>query len=411
MTKTVLVFALVLSAGGCSAPAPAAPTATPAVAAAVVSDAVVRSSRAFGFDLFGELAAAGSKDNIFISPTSVAMCLTMAWNGASGTTRTAMATVLRLTGQDIQQVNGSNAALLAELANADPKVKLLVANSLWARKGITFEKPFLTANQQYFNAKVTALDFSDPDATGIINAWVDASTSGRIKEIVSRIDQSDILFLINAVYFKGNWTEQFDKGLTHERDFFLPGGTAARRQMMARDGKYSYYAASGFQAVNLPYGSGRLSMYLFVPDEKGGLPGFLKQLAAENWDKWLAGFASKPGNVVLPRFKIEYEATLNQALSSLGMGEAMQPGKADFTKMVKSQFPVYISEVKHKTFVEVNEEGTEAAAVTSTRVAMTAMPRPGERFSIVADHPFFIAIADSKTGAILFMGAIFDPKQ
>lgn len=411
MTKSVLMFALVFAAGGCSAPAPAAPSAAPAVAPAAVSDAVVRSSRAFGFDLFGQLAAAGPKDNIFISPTSVAMCLTMAWNGASGTTQTAMAAALHLTGQDIQQVNGSNAALLKELAAADPKVKLLVANSLWARKGIAFQKPFLTANQQYFNAQVTPLDFSDPSAPGTINAWVSASTNGLIKEIVSQIDQSDILFLINAVYFKGNWTEQFDKALTHEQDFFLPGGSASRRQMMARESKFSYYAANGFQAVNLPYGSGRLSMYLFVPDAKDGLPGFLKQLTADNWDKWLAGFGSKSGNVVLPRFKIEYEATLNQALSSLGMGEALQPGKADFSKMVKSPFPVFISEVKHKTFVEVNEEGTEAAAVTSTRVAMTAMPRPGERFSIVADHPFFFAIADSKTGAILFMGAISDPKQ
>jgi serpin B len=411
MTKTVLVFALVFAAGGCSAPAPAAPSAAPAVAPAAVSDAVVRSSRTFGFDLFGELAAANSKDNIFISPTSIAMCLTMAWNGASGTTQAAMAAALRLSGQDIQQVNGSNAALLKELAAADPKVKLLVANSLWARKGVAFQKPFLTANQQYFNAQVTALDFSDPGAPGTINAWVSASTNGLIKEIVSRIEAQDILFLINAVYFKGNWTEQFDKALTHEQDFFLPGGTATRRQMMARESKFSYYAASGFQAVNLPYGSGRLSMYLFVPDAKDGLPGFLKQLTAENWDKWLAGFASKPGNVVLPRFKIEYEATLNQALTSLGMGEALQPGKADFTKMVKSPFPVYISEVKHKTFVEVNEEGTEAAAVTSTRITMTAIPRPQEHFSIVADHPFFFAIADSKTGAVLFMGAIFDPKQ
>jgi serine protease inhibitor len=411
MTRSVLMFALISAAGACSAPAPAAPSAAPAVTPAAVSDAVVRSSRAFGFDLFGKLVAAGPKDNIFISPTSVAMCLTMAWNGASGTTQAAMATALRLTGQDIQQVNGSNAALLKELAAADPKVKLMVANSLWARKGITFQKPFLTANQQYFNAEVTALDFSDPSAPGTINAWVSANTNGLIKEIVSRINQSDILFLINAVYFKGNWTEQFDKSLTRERDFFLPGGPAARRQMMARDGKFSYLATSGFQAVNLPYGSGRLSMYLFVPDQKDGLPGFLKQLTAENWDKWLAGFGSKPGDVVLPRFKIEYEATLNQALSSLGMGEALQPGKADFTKMVESPFPIYISEVKHKTFVEVNEEGTEAAAVTSTRVAMTAMPRPGERFSIIADHPFFIAIADSKTGAILFMGAISDPKQ
>ena len=379
--------------------------------APVMKQELVQANNRFGFSLFSKLTDEQPGENVFISPASVSMCLAMAWNGASGTTRSAMARALALSGLTPDQANRANAALMKDLLSADPKIQLKIANSLWAKKGIQFQPPFISANQQFYKARVTALDFGSPDAAQTINGWVSENTNGLIKSIVDRINPLDILFLVNAIYFKGTWTEQFDKAMTHDQNFYLSADNAVSRKMMAQEGKYSYFADKGFQAVSLPYGSGRLSMYLFVPEDKDGLDAFLAQLTQENWDKWLARFYRMSGNVVLPRFKLEYETGLNDALSALGMAEAFAPGKADFSKMVKTTVPVYISEVKHKTFVEVNEEGTEAAAVTSTRITMTSMPSPHERFSIVADHPFFVAIRDNTSGAILFTGAITDPKQ
>ncbi len=377
----------------------------------VMKSELVSAQNRFGLNLLSRLTEADYGKNVFISPVSVAMCLSMVYNGASGKTQTDMARALELSGISLGTLNQTSAALMQDLLAADPKVKLQIANSLWARKGIEFQKPFLSANQQYFKAKATTLDFASPDAARTINTWVSDNTKGLIRSIVDRIDPLDILFLINAIYFKGTWTEQFDKALTYERDFHRLDGSTVKRWMMNQDGKYNYLAAEGFQAVSLPYGSGRLSMYLFVPEKKDGLPQLLEQLTASNWEKWLSGFYRMSGDVVLPRFKLEYEASLNQALKALGMADAFNPSQADFSKMVKPPIQAYISEVKHKTFVEVNEEGTEAAAVTSTRVAMTAMPPRQERFSLVADRPFLCAIRDNTTGAILFIGAIYDPEQ
>lgn len=379
--------------------------------APVMKDELVAASNRFGIALLSKLTEAGYGQNVFISPTSISMCLSMVYNGASGKTQTGMAKALQLSGMSADILSRTNGVLIQDLVAVDPKVKLEIANSLWAEQGIAFQKPFLAVNQQYFKARVTTLNFADPEAVKTINAWVSENTNGLIREIVDRIDPLDILFLINAIYFKGTWTKQFNKDVTHEQDFYLLDGTTARRWMMAQEGKYRYFAAKGFQSVSLPYGSGRLSMYVFVPEEKAGLPEFLRQLTPENWDKWLAGFYEMSGDVTLPRFKLEYETSLNDALTGLGMAEAFSPGKADFSKLVKRPIGAYISEVKHKTFVEVNEEGTEAAAVTSTRVAMTSIQPPHERFNIVADHPFFCAIRDNTSGAILFMGAITNPKQ
>ncbi len=377
----------------------------------VMKSELVSAQNRFGLSLLCRLTDADHGQNVFVSPVSVAMCLAMAYNGASGRTQVGMAKALEISGMSPDVLSRTSAALMQDLLAADPKVKLQIANSLWAVRGIAFERPFLRANQQYFKARVTNLDFASPDAAQTINAWVSENTNGLIRSIVDRIDPLDIMFLINAIYFKGTWTEQFDKAASYQRDFYRLDGATVKRWMMQQDGKYQYFGTENFQAVSLPYGSGRLSMYLFVPEEKDGLPDLLKQLSTANWEKWLAGFHRMSGAVVLPRFKLEYETSLNDALKALGMADAFNPNAADFSKMVKPPIQTYISEVKHKTFVEVNEEGTEAAAVTSTRVAMTAMPSPQERFSIVADRPFLCCIRDNTTGAILFIGAVYDPTQ
>jgi len=256
---------------------------------------------------------------------------------------------------------------------------------------------------------VTTLDFARPSAVTTINDWVAKNTNGRIKEIVSELTPEEILVLVNAIYFKGSWSKEFDPKLTSAREFHLVSGPAQRR-MMNREDRFRYKADDAMQAVALPYGDGRLNMYVFLPREKDGLGRLTDATKPDNFAALFDGFDERKGTVVLPRFKIEFEQNLVKTLRALGMELAFTPG-ADFSRMVVPPATAAISDVLHKTFVEVNEEGTEAAAVTGVKMMATAMPREEEKFSFVCDHPFLCAIRDDETGSVLFLGAIYDPKQ
>jgi len=304
-------------------------------------------------------------------------------------------------------VNQANAALRQALTNPDAKVQLAIANSLWARKGVVFKEDFLKRNGDFFGATTTEVDFSNPNASNIINGWVEKNTQGKIKTIVpDKIPRDMVLYLINAIYFKGEWATKFVKGRTANAPFFLLNGTKKTVPLMTQSASFPYFKGKDFEAVALPFGGGRMSMYVFLPAESSNLDAFCKQLSAENWEKWMKQFHTMEGDLWLPRFKSEYEKTLNDSLKALGMGIAFDPSQADFSGM-RSPPDLFISEVKHKTFVEVNEEGAEAAAVTSVGMRVTSVP---ERFVLRVDRPFFCAIRDSKTGAVLFMGVIVEPK-
>ena len=375
-----------------------------------VDKRLVSANTDFGFRLFKELVDENKGKNVFISPTSIALALSMTYNGASGETKKAMADALALNGMTLEELNNASAALLANLEGPGPGVKLEVANSLWARKDITFKPDFMDRNKRSYRAEVTSLDFAGPGAVGTINSWVSDHTGGRIKDIIKQINAASILFLINAVYFKGTWSEQFDPADTHTADFTLLDGFKKRVPMMFHHGKLRYMRGEGFAAVSLPYGKGRLSMYIFLPDTDSSLAAFCKKLDAADWEKWMSQFHSVNGDISLPRFRIEYEAELQKALSALGMGVAFDTDKADFHDMcpIPPLPNVYIMSVTHKTFVEVNEEGTEAAAATKVEMGVTAIA-PG--FSFTVDRPFFCAIRDNKTGSVLFAGAITEPSQ
>ncbi len=362
----------------------------------------------FGFRLFKEVVSENKGKNVFISPTSVSLALSMTYNGASGMTKEAMAKALAVNGLTLEELNDASAALLANLEGPGPGVKLEVANSLWARKDITFKPGFMERNTRCYKAEVASLDFSSPSAVATINSWVSDHTGGRIKDIIRQINARAILFLINAVYFKGTWTDQFDPKDTHKADFKLLDGFTKRVPMMFRHGKCRYLRGDGFAAVSLPYGKGRLSMYIFLPDEDSSLTAFLKSLDADNWEKWMGRFRQAEGDISLPRFKIEFETELETTLTALGMGVAFDEKAADFRDMcpIPPLPNVYVAAVTHKTFVEVNEEGTEAAAATKVEMGVTAVA-PG--FSFTVDRPFFCAIRDNRTGSVLFAGAIVDP--
>ena len=360
---------------------------------------VASANTRFGFKLLQDLRERDPGGNIFISPLSISIALTMTYNGAVGETERAMAEVLEIDALDLSTINNSNKALRNSLENPDPKVEISIANSIWSRQGVEFKADFLERNREFFGAEIASIDFSSPQATATINEWVDINTNGKIEKIVDRINPQTLLFLINAIYFKGNWQDQFDNSMTRTGTFHLPNGSEKRVQMMRREGEYPYLRGERFEATSLPYGDGRLSMYIFLPNRNSNLNKFLRDLNAENWEGWISQFQDRRHEMVLPRFKLEYEVRLNDTLESLGMGIAFGGG-ADFSGMGPSLF---ISEVRHKTFVEVNEEGTEAAAVTAV-VGVKSLP-PAFR----VDRPFFFAIYDTETETILFMGTVTEP--
>ena len=360
---------------------------------------VASANTRFGFNLLQDLREREPGANIFISPLSISIALTMTYNGAAGETEHAMAEVLEIGGLDRDTVNHSNAALRNSLKDPDPKVEISIANSIWSRQGVEFNPDFLERNRVFFGAEIASLDFSSPQATATINEWVDTNTNGKIEKIVERIDPQTLLFLINAIYFKGNWQDEFNKSMTRQGIFHLSDGSEKRVQMMRREGEYPYFRGTNFEATRLPYGDGRLGMYIFLPSRDSSLNKFLRNLNADNWEGWISQFQDRRHEMMLPRFKLEYEVRLNDTLEALGMGIAFGSG-ADFSGMGPSLF---ISEVRHKTFVEVNEEGTEAAAVTAV-VGVKSIPSV---FRV--DRPFFFAIYDAETETILFMGTVTEP--
>ncbi|WP_445630045.1 serpin family protein [Nostoc sp. DSM 114167] len=370
---------------------------------------IVESSNKFGFKLFSEvLKNDRGEKNIFISPSSVAIALAMTYNGASGSTQQAMAKTLELQGMNLPEINSSYAAVLKQLLdNSDTKVQLKIANSLWANQNVSFSPDFLKRTQDFYQAKISNLNFQDAAASSIINNWVKENTNGKITKIVETIEPNQVLFLINAIYFKGSWSNEFDKKETASYPFYITSGRQKQHPMMSQEGDYRYYESEKFQAVSLPYGKdGKISFYIFLPKKNSNLKAFYQDLNVENWEKWMTQFNNQKGFIRLPRFKTDYEITLNDALKTLGMGEAFS-NKANFSGMGKN---FAISQVKHKTFVEVNEEGTEAAAATSVGIVATSARQEPEPFRMIVDRPFFCAIRDNQTGNILFVGSIIEPQ-
>ena len=375
-----------------------------------VDSRLISANTKFGFKLFAEVTKQDVGKNVFVSPASVALALAMTYNGAVGETKQGMERALETRGMTHLELNRAYAQLKAALESADPKVQLNIANSLWGKKGITFNPDFLQRNKQYYSAEVATLDFGDPSAPATINSWVADKTKGKIDKIVDQIDARAILFLLNAIYFKGTWAAEFDKAKTKDEQFTTVAGKPKQHPMMHQSGNYNYYEGKSFQAVSIPYGGARVSMYIFLPTPNVSLGELQASLTAANWESWIKQFAMTKGEIAIPRFKVEYEVGLNDALIALGMGIAFDPDRADFTGIVEGPDRAYISRVKHKTFAEVNEEGTEAAAVTSVEMRTTSAMLPREKtFRMIVDRPFFCAIRDNKTGTVLFMGAITDP--
>lgn len=373
-----------------------------------VEKSLVRSSGDFGLKFFRQVVASEQNENLFISPLSVSMALGMALNGAAGETRTAMEQTLELDGLSEEQINQSYRSLIDLLTGLDRRVTFNIANSIWYRQEIAFEQAFIDLNRQYFDAVVRAMNFDDPTgAAAIINAWVHENTRGKIDKIVAPgdIDWATMMFLINAIYFKGNWQYQFDPADTFERAFTLADGSTKAVPMMHLSGALRYAENDLFQSVDLLYGSGKYSMTIFLPKPGTDIDALAAQMDRQNWQSWMADFAELNVDLALPKFTLDYDISLKSVLSTLGMDIAFDPSRADFTRILQGG-GLYIGAVKHKTFLEINEEGTEAAAVTSVEFERTSVP---VNIQMQIDRPFLFAIQDSHSGTILFIGKIVDP--
>jgi serine protease inhibitor len=362
----------------------------------------------FGFSLMKQVVGERANDNVFISPHSVSAALQMVWQGAAGETKTEMDQALALSNFKPEAAGSAYKELDQSIKSAAAKVALNVANSIWYAPNIQLKPQFVSINQNFYGAKLSALDFTDPRSAGVINSWVSEATHGKISKIVQPpLSSMTGLILVNGIYFKGNWEHTFDNKLTKDEPFHLRDGGQKQTRMMRQNRKFSYREDAGFQAIRLPYVGDRLGMLIFLPATNSSPNKFLAGLSGDAWrEKIMPKFQQREGTIVLPRFKLEFKADLVPSLKGMGIQKAFSSA-ANFSGIANAE--LYISGVDHASFVEVNEEGTEAAAATQVAVALTSAMPTARPFQMIVDRPFFFAIEDSATHSLLFMGLINDP--
>lgn len=373
----------------------------------------------FGIALFQQLADGAAPQNIFISPLSIHTCLQMVYNGASGTTADEIAQVLHLAGTTVSESNTDCARFLSDLQtpppymrslqggdkSGSPMLRLEIANAVWGNRQVTFQPHFMQTCQSAFAAELSVLDFRSPAAVFRINAWVNEKTHGKIPTIINHIHPDDLMVLVNSAYFKGRWEHEFDKSRTKPGAFHLASGQVTQVPMMPLHAPLEYCEDNNIQAVRLAYTDRRFSMYVFLPKPSVTLPRVCAMLSTEGWAQ---RFSERPGELQLPRFTMRYESRLSAPLANLGMRLAFSRS-ADFSGMVTPPPMPWVGEVLHKTFVDVNEEGTEAAAITAMLMTTAAMAPPVQPFKMIVDRPFLVAVVHEATSAMLFLGTVANP--
>ncbi len=367
------------------------------------------SSESFGLALTRQVSGEQPEGNVVVSPLSVAMALGMTYNGAAGTTKEAMESTLQFYGMTRIEINESFESLISLLTHLDTAVELSIANSIWYRSSFQVKQDFLEINRDMFSAEIAGVDFDNPSTAADINNWVSDRTNGKIEAIISPpISPLTMLLLINAVYFNGTWTTQFDEQKTTDQPFHLADGSTVDVPLMQSDQPLPYFENDVLQAAELPYGNELFRMLVILPRENTDVDSVIQRLDTESWRGIIGGLNVKPGHLYLPKFEIDYKTTLNSALSALGMAAAFDPGAADFAS-IADEDDLHISEVLHKTYLSVDERGTEAAAATGVTIGLTSVGP--EEFRMRIDRPFFFVIRDSHSGSMLFTGRISDPTE
>lgn len=391
-------------------------------------DSLTAANTSFAFDLLKQIASTQPGGNVFISPYSVSTILQTVLDGAAGRTKQEMESVLylnemvgdraaggpKLEIESVRYLNGMAArdeagkSLVQAITRGQTNVTLNLANSIWFKQGAEMRPEFLAGCTNYFEAETGQLDFSSPQSAKIINDWAEESTHGRIQAIVQwPLNPLTQVILANAIYFRGHWAREFDKAVTKDRPFTSSDGIQRQVPMMRQQGHFDYAQGKGFQAVRLAYAGGRMKMYLFLPASRSDIKNLLAGFDGSMWRNDIQRlFRGREGIVVLPRFTLNYNVVLNEPLEAMGMKQAFSPD-ADFSAMCAGK--LFLSEVEQKSFVEVNEEGTEAAAVTTASFHASVMMRPESPFEMILNHPFFFVIDDETTHSILFMGIVSNP--
>jgi serine protease inhibitor len=365
----------------------------------------IASSNRFAFDLFRSINTRFADTNVFISPLSASFALGMTLNGAEGETFQGITDALRILESDRSRINAAYRDLIELLLSLDPSVDMRIANAIWYRDGFPFHQSFLDTVSHYFDARVAGLNFDDPATVTRINAWADTATAGKIPEVLDAIGDEIVMLLMNAIYFKGSWRSQFDPGNTHNAPFATERGTSYSARMMHLETQDVALATLfGAQAVDLPYGRAAFTMTAILPPAGTDVDVFIESLDQPRWEAIIAALHQTKADVYLPKFTMKWKDTLNSDLISMGMESAFCEGCADFTRMSPLGDQLFIDFVLQNTFVNVNEEGTEAAAVTTVGVGVTSAP-PSIRF----DRPFVFVIRERLTGTILFMGKVAVP--
>lgn len=366
--------------------------------------ATIASSNRFAFDLFKSINTRFADENLFISPLSASFALGMTMNGAAGETFEGMRTALRIEETDASRINAAYRDLIALLLDLDSSVEMRIGNAIWYRDGFPFHQAFFDTVSHYFNARVAGLDFGSPATLDRINAWVDTATAGKIPKVLDALDPDLVMLLMNAIYFKGSWRTQFDRARTQDASFARErGGPYTARMMHLENEQVALSSVDGASAVDLPYGQAAFTMTAILPPNGIDVDAFIETLDQTKWDAIVEGLHHASADVYLPKFRMEWADTLNADLSAMGMADAFCGGCADFTRLSPQGDGLFISYVKQNTFVNTNEEGTEAAAVTTVAILESLPP------SIRFDRPFVFVIRERLSGTILFMGKVAVP--
>jgi serine protease inhibitor len=365
----------------------------------------------FALTMLQQLDDASAGENLCFSPLSLALALSMTLNGAEGETYDAIAKTLGYTEQKLDAINAQARALARLLNPADKSITVRMANGLWVQQGFPLKPDFLRALLTHYETRTETVDFRNAEAAAnAINTWVKEQTQGLIEKLfqASDFDAQTRLALVNTLYFEGAWQYPFPKDATQDAPFYLESGATKQVPMMRLSERLPYLRGEGFEVVALPYGEGDYRFYLFLPDKGRTVADLRKQLTSENWGKWLGAFRVVQGSLQMPRFKIEAKYDLKPPLSALGMGVAFDPDRADFSRIADvSPERLFIQKAIQKAVVEVDEEGTKAAAATGIMVGVTSVPV--DQFNMVVDRPFLFAIVHQPTGVVLFLGVVRQP--
>jgi len=366
---------------------------------------LVDANARFAFNIFKGLASEDKDQNIFISPFSILLALAMTYNGAVGDTSLAMADAMEFSGMDLQELNRGFSDLMVSILNGDSNVEISIANSIWQRMDFDAKETFIDINKKYYSSEVKKLDFSDPGAVDTINSWISDATREKITKMLAEIPADVVMYLINAIYFKGDWTYPFEENATYDDDFYLAGGGTKKVPMMNIHENFDYAKGDDYAVVRLPYGQEKFAMYIVLPDKGVSIDSIIRNMDEEKWNRIAGSLSDNDVILSMPKYKMEYGVKLlNDVLTDMGMGIAFGPG-ADFSNISKD---IFISRVMHKAVIEVNERGSEAAAVTVVEMAESAMPVE-EVVEFTVNRPFIFTISDDRTGAILFMGKVVEP--